>query len=213
MNLIEKVDLMILSGNRILCVFLLMVASMMLNARIAAACARTIAVPPGEVPEVVDTEVSTNIPFYAGHDVTRAITLSFALDNCMSNCVQAAFGKDANGDGVLGADETETLYGWRNGRSFAESRVDGFRVEEAGDGEQSCSFAVNMDLRKERGLCQFSITNAVGAAVLTNLSATSMNWLYRPDWNTMRVTRRGPGVPAEWVTCDFRPYSFSIRLR
>ena len=179
MNLIEKEDLMILSGNRILCVFLLMAALMMLNARIAAACARTIVVPPGEVPEVVDTEVSTNIPFPAGHDVTRAITLSFALDNCVSNCVQVAFGKDANGDGVLGADETETLYGWRNGRSFAENRVDGFRVEEVGDGEQSCSFAVNMGLRKERGLCQFSITNAVGAAVLTNLSATSIGSIVR----------------------------------
>ena len=70
--------------------------------------ARTIVVPPGAVPEHADTEVSTNIQFSASSEHAREIEMRFALDGCVSNCVQVAFGKDADGDGVLGADEAET---------------------------------------------------------------------------------------------------------
>ena len=91
--------------------------------------ARTIVVPPQPVSPYADTEVSTNIQFSASSEHAREIEMRFALDGCMSNCVQVAFGKDADGDGVLGADEAETLYGWRNGRYFAESVTEGLRVE------------------------------------------------------------------------------------
>ena len=86
-----------------------------------------IEVPPGAVPEHADTEVSTNMPFVVDGERTREIKMRFALDGCASNCIQVAFGRDADGDGVLGADESETLYGWRNGRYFAESVADGLR--------------------------------------------------------------------------------------
>lgn len=62
-----------------------------------------------EVPQPVspyaDKEVSTNIQFSASSEHAREIEMRFALVGCMSNCVQVAFGKDADGDGVLGADE------------------------------------------------------------------------------------------------------------
>ena len=125
-----------------------------------------------------------------------------------------AFGKDADGDGVLGADEAETLYGWRNGRYFAESVTDGFRVEEADSGNvDSRVFAINLRLKKGEGLRHFTATNDMGVAIFTNLNATAQNWLYKPDWNMMRVTRRGPGVPAEWFSCDLSSHFFYIKLR
>ena len=99
--------------------------------------ARTIVVPPQPVSPYADTEVSTNIQFSASSEHAREIEMRFALDGCMSNCVQVAFGKDADGDGVLGADEAETLYGWRNGRYFAESVTEGLRVEETDSGNRS----------------------------------------------------------------------------
>ena len=70
--------------------------------------ARTIVVPPQPVSPYADTEVSTNIQFSASSEHAREIEMRFALDGCVSNCVQVAFGKDADGDGVLGADEAET---------------------------------------------------------------------------------------------------------
>ena len=178
------------------------------------AFARTIVVPPQPVSPYADTEVSTNIQFSASSEHAREIEMRFALDGCMSNCVQVAFGKDADGDGVLGADEAETLYGWRNGRYFAESVADGLRVEEPDPGSAASRvLTVNLLLKKGEGLSGFAATNGVGVVVFTNLSATAQGWLYKPDWNMMRVTRRGPGVPAEWFTCDLSSYYLYILMR
>ena len=178
------------------------------------ASATVIEVPPGAVPEHADTEVSTNIPFSVNSEHAREIEMRFALDGCMSNCVQVAFGKDADGDGVLGADEAETLYGWRNGRYFAESVAEGLRIEEADSGNvNSRVFAINLRLKKGEGLRYFTATNDMGVAIFTNLNATAQNWLYKPAWNMMHVTRRGPGVPAEWFTCDLSSHFVCIKLR
>ena len=177
------------------------------------AFARTIVVPPGTVPEHADTEVSTNMPFVVDGERTREIKMRFALDGCASNCIQVAFGRDEDGDGVLGADESETLFGWRNGRYFAENMPRGVRVEEAAsDGGTSRVFTVGFRLSKGRGLRHFTATNEMGVAVFTNFSASAKGWLYSPEWNMMRVTRRGPGVPDEWFTCDIRSHAFVIRL-
>ena len=177
--------------------------------------ARTVAVPPQPVSPYLDTEVSTNIAFGASYDVTREIVIRFALDEgCSSNCLQVAFGRDADHDGVLSLDETETLYGWRNGRCFAESVKDGVRLEEPADnGPDVDDCTLYFDLAKNRGLRGFAATNETGVAVFTNLTATTPDWLYRPDWNLMRVTRRGPGVPAEWFSCSLRSYFLYIYFR
>lgn len=62
------------------------------------AFAQTIVVPPQPMPLYADTEVSSNIPFSASSEHAREIEMRFALDGCVSSCVQVAFGKDANGD-------------------------------------------------------------------------------------------------------------------
>lgn len=176
--------------------------------------ARTITVPPPAMPAFADTEVSTNISFNVDDAHLREFEMRFALEGSLSNCVHVALGRDLDGDGVLGADEAETLYGWRNGRYFAESVNGGVRVESAAaDGATTRVFAVNFRLSKGRGLRHFTATNEVGVAVLPTLSADAQRWLYRPDWNMMRVTRRGPGVPAEWFSCDISSHFFYIKLR
>ena len=50
-------------------------------------------------------------------------------------------------------------------------------------------------------------------SLLPGLSADAQKWLYRPDWNMMRVTRRGPGVPAEWFSCDVLSQFFYMTFR
>ena len=184
---------------------------------LAGACvlAARIEVPPPPVSPFADTEVTTNISFAAANGHVRFLELAFALDGCASNCVQVAFGHDANGDGVLGFTETDTLYGWRNGRYFAESVKDGIRIEEpaADPTAASCAFAIDMRLSKDLLPLSFSATNSLGAAVLTNLSVSAQNWLYRPEWDTMRVTRRGPGIPAEWFSCDIASHFMYMSFR
>ena len=178
-----------------------------------AAPAERVEVPPVPASPFPDTEVSTNFAFCAGGDRAREIALCFA--GCSpSNCIQVAFGRDADGDGTLGADEAETIYGWRGGRFFAESVADGVRVEDGGPGVAATgSFEVRLKLRNGGALRRFSATNELGAAVMTSLPASARAWLYCPGWDMARVTRRGVGVPAEWFSCDSRERVFTIRLR
>ena len=185
---------------------------------VAAPCvalAVRIEVPPPPISPFADTEVTTNISFAAANGHVRFLELAFVLDGCASNCVQVAFGHDANGDGVLGFAEMDTLYGWRNGRYFAESVKDGIRIEEpaADPTAASCAFAIDMRLSKDLLPLSFSATNSLGAAVLTNLSVSAQGWLYRPEWDAMRVTRRGPGIPAEWFSCDIASHFMHMRFR
>ena len=179
------------------------------------AIAARIEVPPPATPEYADTEVTTNISLNVAGGHVKMLEQAFALDGCASNCVQVAFGHDADGDGVLGFDETDTLYGWRNGRYFAESVKDGIRIEEpaADPTAASCAFAIDMRLSKDLLPLSFSATNSLGAAVLTNLSVSAQGWLYRPEWDAMRVTRRGPGIPAEWFSCDIASHFMHMRFR
>ena len=180
----------------------------------AAHAGTTLVFPPQPVSPYADTEVSTNLPVRVSDEDSRGMELQFALDGCVSNSVQVAFGRDSNGDGVLGVDETETLYGWRNGRYFVESMTEGVRIEEADlSGEPSCAFVMSLHLSKGRGLQHFSATNVLGTAILTNVSASAQSWLYQPDWNMMRVTRRGPGIPAEWFVCDVLSQFFYMTFR
>ena len=118
----------------------------------AAHAGTTLVFPPQPVSPYADTEVSTNLPVRVSDEDSRGMELQFALDGCVSNSVQVAFGRDSNGDGVLGVDETETLYGWRNGRYFVESMTEGVRIEEADlSGEPSCAFVMSLHLSKGRG--------------------------------------------------------------
>lgn len=61
--------------------------------------------------------------------------------------------------------------------------------------------------------CGLVATNADGVAVFTSLFESVPAWLFCPGWNLMRVTRRGPGTPAEWFLCDEKSRFLSIHLR
>ena len=150
-------------------------------------------------PEYADTEVSTNVPFSRARADVRELELRFTRGDAPSICVQVAFGRDADDDGVLSFGETDTVYGWRNGRVFAEDVRSGVRTEE--DGGASGAFEVRMRLSRDARPEVFAATKGNGAAALADLSASVPGWLWRPEWNLMRVTRRGPGVPAERFAC------------
>lgn len=195
------------AAKRIACLVAAVVPSVCLSAPVA--------VLPAPMPEFADTEVSTNLAVSVDGCLPHDLEMTFALHGeCVSNCLQVAFGRDADGDGILGADESEAVFGWRNGRYFAENVPNGIRVEESADdgGATSRVFTVSFRISRDRGLHRLTATNETGAAVFTGLSAAAQGWPCRHGWDTMRVTRRGPGVPDEWFLCDVRPHFFVIRL-
>ena len=167
---------------------------------------------PGAAPESVSTEVSTNIPFNAVRSDVREVRMHFTFEGVSSNCIQVAFGRDADGDGVLSFDETDAVYGWRNGRYFAEDVKAGVRTEVA-EATTGRALSVRMRMTRESLPAYFAATNGVGVAVLGDIASSVPTWVYRPEWNLMRVTRRGPGVPAEWFLCDIKYGEFILIMR
>ena len=169
-------------------------------------------VQPGAIPECVSTEVSTNIPFNAVRSDVREVRMHFTFEGVSSNCIQVAFGRDADGDGVLYFGETDVVYGWRNGRHFAEDVKAGVRTEEP-EAATGRALSVRMRMTKESLPAHFAATNGVGVAVLGDIASSVPEWIYRPEWNLMRVTRRGPGVPAECFLCDVKYNEFFLIMR
>ena len=77
------------------------------------ASAKTFTIPPLPVSPQADTEISTNIVFNNHRSDVKELELKFVLECSSSNCIQVAFGNDANADGVLSRRETVSIYGWR----------------------------------------------------------------------------------------------------
>ena len=64
--------------------------------------AARVEVTPVPMPQDIVTEVvATNFAFNVDCDSLRGIELRFLLDGCASNCLQVAFGRDEDGNGVL----------------------------------------------------------------------------------------------------------------
>ena len=69
---------------------------------------------PGRLPrgEYADTEATTNVPFAFGPQGAKHFKFDLCLAGTSSNNVQLAFGRDANSDGALSADETDMVFAW-----------------------------------------------------------------------------------------------------
>ncbi len=179
------------------------------------AFAKQFSVSPMPASPYADTEVTTNIVFNGRRTDVKEVEIKFILECTSSNCIQVAFGTDEDGDGKLAFQETDALYGWRNGRYFVEDVRSGMRYEDPATSEDSDgirTFAVNMRTARDYVPKTFS-AQVDGADIFTNLAATVPAWLYRPKWNVMRITRRGPGASAEWFSCDIGYSFFVITVR
>ena len=77
-----------------------------------------------------DTEVSTNVAFRTSGRGVKALDVRIEYTGSESNCVEVAFGRDADGNGVLSAGEMRLLLGWRGGRRFVEDVASDERVYE-----------------------------------------------------------------------------------
>ena len=152
------------------------------------ASARTIPVPTQPVSPFADTEVS--------------IQLHLQLDGTATNNLEVAFGRDSNTNGVLDVSEMETVYGWRAGRYFIENVRAWERMEaEAAPGALCGVIDVHVAIGRDFRPSRFSATCG-GAPAFGSLSSAPPAWLFRSDWDMMRVARRGTCQPAEWVRCD-----------
>ena len=185
-------------------------AALQLFAAVTMAEARIL--PPLPAPVFADTEVCTNFPLNCAGGI-QALGFSLAFNGTPSNNVQVAFGRDADGDGVLQPHETDLVAGWRRGRYFVENVAGAARIWEDAvgtDGERR-----TLDLRmsvRHGALRRFAATNETGA-VFQALSADAPPWLYAAGWNLVRLTARGLDVQDERFGIETEGTFFRFILR
>ena len=168
------------------------------------------------LPESVfcDTEVFTNVAFNAVRNDARHFGVSMAFMGTESNCVQVAFGHDADGDGNLEAVETGFVLGWRGGAYFIEDAAGKNRITElaASGVHADRRFVLSAKLNAHSVPVQVSVSNECGACFAV-LSENVPSWLYGKDWNLMKVTRRGVDAASERIDVECRYKFFRIVIR
>ena len=171
-------------------------------------------VPSLSVSQFADTEVSTNFAINASRSDVWQMDLHLQLEGTPTNDLEVAFGRDVNTNGVLDVEEIETMYGWRRGRYFIENVNAWERIEEEAATNALCGVCdIHLENNSSVVPRRFAATCG-GVAAFASLSVNpTPAWLFRREWNMVRVVRRGAGISSEWVRCDIEYQSFSIRLR
>ena len=180
----------------------------------AAAFARQIVIPTLPVSPFVDTEVSTNVVIHESRTDVRNVRIHLQLEGTPTNNLEVAFGCDANTNGVLDVSEIETVYGWRGGRYFVENVRAWERIETPASASALCG-VIDIQLQNDKHFVPKSfVATCGGESAFAGLSTTPPPaWLFRREWNMVRVVRRGAEPPSEWVRCDVRHNSFAIKVR
>ena len=160
-----------------------------------------------------DTEVSTNMVINKA-DINY-VDLKFTFCGTPTNNLDMAFGTDANTNGVLDAEEVETRFGWRGGRYFIENALTCESFDsDAIAGSQNLSVELHLDIRSSPQQVRRIAVSGVNASAFAGiLSGRPPAWLWRREWNLMRVTRRGSEPPSDWLYYKASNLGFAIRLR
>jgi len=148
---------------------------------------------------MVGMEVSTNLDFNAVRSDLRRLEVRMEFSGTASNCVQLAFGRDLDSDGVLAPEETSLMLGWRGRRYFIEDAATGQRHEEDAltGGGSSRSLTLNVLLDDKLVLKAAAARDEANRALFGDVLSLPPAWLKGVDWDTCRVTRRGVDSPLE----------------
>ena len=160
-----------------------------------------------------DTEVSTNMVINKA-DINY-VDLKFTFCGTPTNNLEMAFGTDANTNGVLDAEEVETRFGWRGGRYFIENALTCESFDsDAIAGSQNLSVELHLDIKTSpQQVRRIAVAGVNDSAFAGILSDRPPAWLWRREWNLMRVTRRGTDLPSDWIEYNASHRGFAIRLR
>ena len=174
--------------------------------------AREIVLPSQPVSPYLDTEVSENLPMNKAN--VGYADLRFVFDVTPTNNLELAFGVDVNKNRVLEAEETETRFGWRGGRYFIENVQTGERFDGAAVGQLGFSVDLHLDVQYDSQQVSRVSVSGVNASDFGELvSKIPPTWLWKREWNLMRVTRRGSEVSSDWIEYKAAAHGFTIRLR
>ena len=177
----------------------------------AAALARPLPTLP--TPEFADTEVTVCHSLDQAMPSVCGLTFALAFRGTASNNVEIAFGRDDDGDGNLSFGESDVRIGWDCGRYFIERVPTGARFEEPSVGTNGAERTLLWDCTlKHRVMRGLSVSNEVGQAFAV-VTAAPPNWLYDANWDTLRLTARGPDATGELFDVEVSTTGIAVIFR
>lgn len=160
----------------------------------AAANAAEVDIPTAPPSVFADTESVTNAALTAPVVArARLLRCTVELAASASNCVEVAFGRDADGDGALVEDEAAMRLGWDAGVWVVEggtNRVEAMAADPPSPARLELSLRVD-----ERGA-----PVSWSCEAFTNLPAQPPAWLFSREWDAVRLAVRGFGPRDEAVS-------------
>ena len=150
-----------------------------------------------------DTEASTNLVFNAGSMTDNRWTLTFEVDASSANNAQVEFGIDADGDGVLDANECEMSVGWDCGEwVLRDKRGGAVRREADVTGRRCLDWTLHL------------ASDGSGRRLEGNVfSGGDVTTLFNRKWNLARVVVRGTDAANELVRSGISVKPLVIRIR
>ena len=147
--------------------------------------ASVFAVDVGTLPmaDFADTEVSTNVVIDVSAEAPRRLRFSLELEASPSNNGEVAVGCDVDGDGCLSLDESALTVGYDCGEWFVRSIA----------------------------------KNSVVSSAVADLGIFRRTYEIRsrnvdPNWNLVKVTRRGLGASNESVSVELVESGFAVKV-
>ena len=163
--------------------------------------------------EYADTEVSTNVAFRASRRGVKSLDVRIEYAGSESNCVEMAFGRDADGNGDLSAEEMRLLLGWRGGRRFVENVAADERIYEDAEptsGRRFLALSVTTDGDLVPRTAAFTCESG---PCFTSFAADVPRSLCDSSWNLVKVVRRGAFAADEWCAVENSGPRFELRVR
>ena len=173
------------------------------------------AVPALTLPPVThfDTETSTNMPFSVGASGAGRFMLSLSCIATPSNNVEAAFGHDADNDGILELGEMAFTIGWDCGAWFMRHGCDGVRIEEPCASTNEVKTLVFNIRFSASGQSRRIESRADGQPIFATFSDALPEWFNIRKCNRLRLTGRGLDGHGESFAVDSAINAIAIRYR
>ena len=158
-----------------------------------------------------DTEVVTNFTLSAIRADSRVFAFTLEFDATLSNNVEVAFGRDADGDGKLSRSEATMYVGWNCGVWGIVDCATGDVFSESG---QPGNAVLNWRLKFSPSGVPVSLEATIsGNNAFTSLLDHPPQFLFSPDWDKIRIACRGIDSPHPSMTGSVLNQPLSIRVR
>ena len=174
----------------------------------AAGAAQRLALPGAGATTSDDLESSETFALPPASEGNWRLTLT--LEGTPSNRVEIAFGRDANTDTALGADETAAMIGWDRGMWFASGGPGLEELFTAAPSGDTLTLDISISASGAVRLATFS---EGGRPLPFPGMAAVPAWLDPRKWDTARLTARGGGARAESAEISVFPDGTLIRLK